>query len=828
MKRAQIRLRLSCCLLIMVETLRWMAPLPSSAAPQQQQDGSPARLPNADESGDGQSSSSKDLKPQDQDDSQVGGNDLGLQFLRNLMKDQEDIWTSPAHLQWGDATWLVPMGEVTGGLLATDRASVRALSNNPSTLNRYRSFSDYGLGAFAGATAGLYVLGKITHDDHKRETGVLTVEAMLDSLAVSSTLEYSLGRDAPYQDQGRERFFMGGDAFPSDHAVLAWSIASVITHEYPGPFTDILAYGAATAITASRVMGKDHSPSDVFVGSAIGWLIGHEVYRKHHDPELGGGGWEDLSGGVEAERNRSRHSMGSPFVPLDNWVYSALDRLAALGYVTSSIEGLKPWTRMECAVLTEEARESLPYDTSAGKEAAALVDRLQREFAYETDRLSGGKNMTANLDSIYTRTVSTSGPDLTDGYHFGQTISYDFGRPFEEGTNLQDGGEFSAAEGAITIDVRAEYQHAPSAPPLPVAARDFIGSVDPAPVPPDTRIAAINRPELLDAYVAVNLDNFELIVGRQSLSWGPGPGGSLIWSDNIAPIGMVRLVNPEPLRLPGILRFLGPTRFDQFMGRLGGHVVVRQPFIYGQKLSFKPLPSLELGFSRTTIIGGTGPNAAPLTPGNFIDSLFGIASVNNSVPGGSSSSMDWTYYIPHVRNYLVFYGELYSRDNLQPLQNPSWMAFRPGIYITHFPKLPKLDLHVEATSTESPGRNGDEGHLNYYDFQYTEGWTNDGFLIGNTVGRMGETYQTWLSYWISPRSNLQFAYKDSHVDPAFVPGGGAWQDYALRHEIDLHSGFYLKSQLQYENISHFPILFKGPQRNVTAIVEAGFMPGRKK
>jgi DNA-binding PadR family transcriptional regulator len=575
-------------------------------------------------------------------------------------------------------------------------------------------------------------------------------------------------------------------------------------------------------------MGKEHFSSDVLVGSAVGWLIGYEVYRKHHDSELGGGGWGDLSGGVEAERNRDRRNMGSPFVPLDSWVYPELDRLVALGYISTSIEGLKPWTRMECARLTEEARESLAEHTSASDEAAGLVAHLQSEFGYEMNLLSGGRNMTANLESIYARTVSISGPDLNDSYHFGQTISYDFGRPFERGVNLQEGGSVSAAAGPITIYVRAEYQHSPTAPALPAAARDFVGSVDSDPVPPGTPIAAINRPELLDAYVAWDWNNLEISIGRQSLSWGPGLGGSLIWSDNVEPVGMVRLVNPEPFKLPGIFRYLGPARTDEFFGRLGGHYVVHQPFIYGQKINFKPIPALELGFSRTTIIGGRGPGAAPLTPGNLFHSLFGVASVNNSVPGGSSSSMDWTFYVPHDRNYLVFYGELYARDNLQPLQNPTRMAFRPGIYLTHFPKVPKLDLHVEAVSTESPGLNGDEGHLNYYDSQYREGWTNDGNLIGNTVGRMGDAYQAWLTYWISPRNSLELTYKNSRVDPAFVPGGGAWQDYGVQNEVHLHSGFYVKSELQYENISRYPILFKGPQANVTAILELGFMPERNK
>ncbi len=125
----------------------------------------------------------------------------------------------------------------------------------------------------------------------------------------------------------------------------------MIAHEYPGPLTDLLAYGAATAIAASRVMGKEHYPSDVVVASAIGWLVGREVYRRHHDPDLGGGGWESLEG--SEEEGSDPKNMGSPFVPLDSWVYPALDRLAALGYVSTSYEGMKPWTRIECAHLVE-------------------------------------------------------------------------------------------------------------------------------------------------------------------------------------------------------------------------------------------------------------------------------------------------------------------------------------------------------------------------------------------------------------------------------------------------------------------------------------------
>jgi hypothetical protein len=119
---------------------------------------------------------------------------------------------------------------------------------------------------------------------------------------------------------------------------------------------------------------------------------------------------------------------------------------------------------MECARLTEEASENLALGMPAESIASPLVSRLQGEFAREIDLLSGGRNFSASLESVYARGVSISGPPLTDGYHFGQTISYDFGRPYERGMNAQFGGSFHAEAGPIAIYIRAEFQHAPSAP----------------------------------------------------------------------------------------------------------------------------------------------------------------------------------------------------------------------------------------------------------------------------------------------------------------------------------------------------------------------------
>ena len=766
------------------------------------------------------------------EDSQDYDTSLGLHLLKRFARDQEQFWTFPGRVRVADADWLMPFALTTAFFIGTDTEFSKHLSNSPSRINKSTTFSNYGIGAMGAMAGGLYLWGKVTRDDHKRETGFLAGEAAINSFAAVYGLKYALGRERPLQNNYRGNFRSGGDSFPSEHAAAAWSIATVVAHEYPGTLTQILVYGMATTVSASRLTAKQHFPSDVLIGSAIGWVSGEVVYRAHHDPELGGSSWLTYSEARSYfEGERPRQNMGTTFVELDSWVYPAFDRLGGLGYIHNAFQGERPWTRMQCALLVEEATDALLRREIAGDGAGALVVRLRHEFSYEMERLDGGRNVTAELESIYTRAESISGPALTDGFHFGQTVSYDFGRPFQRGTNLQDGGSFRAAAGPIAVHVRGEFQHAPGAPAPSEAVRSFIAQRDLVPEPPDVPVNPINQFQLLDAYIGVNVSNWQILAGRQSLSWGPGPGGSLIWSNNSQPIDMVRLVNSESSRLPGFLEHLGPLSVDQFIGRLDGGTFIRHPYIYGSKISLKPFPNFEFGYGRTVTIGGKGGD--PFTAGNFLDSFFGRSSsstVAGSIPGDSHVEIDWTFNVPKVGNYLVLYGEWYSDDDPIPVQAPRRSAYRPGFYIPHFPHVPKLDFHFEAANTQSPligPGTPDTGNLNYWNFKYRDGYTNNAFLIGNVVGRFGQTYQGWLTYWVSPRDTFQVTYKNSSVGTAFVPGGGAWQDYGLKNELYLKSGLYIKSQIQYEHISHFSILFKGPQSNLTATVELGFLHDAK-
>jgi membrane-associated phospholipid phosphatase len=240
----------------------------------------------------GETSSSS--RPADHDtSSQAGGNDSPLSivpsiFLRRLAGDQKDIWTSPIKTRIRDLEWLVPLAALTAGSIKTDTDISSRISTTSSLRRHSNTFANAGVTAFVASAGGFYFIGRWEGNDHARETGILAGEAAIDSLVVDEVIKIATQRERPLDGTGQGRFWHGGSfdsSFPSEHAIAAWSIASVLAYEYPGPLTKVLAYSLATGVSAARVTGKEHFTSDALVGSTLGWLIGRHVYAKHHNPE---------------------------------------------------------------------------------------------------------------------------------------------------------------------------------------------------------------------------------------------------------------------------------------------------------------------------------------------------------------------------------------------------------------------------------------------------------------------------------------------------------------------------------------------------------------
>lgn len=763
-------------------------------------------------------------------------NRLVSPFLKHIVRDQQQFWTAPARIKVQDLKWIAPLAGVTAAFIASD--SWWAKQVPVSHIYTSKTVSDYGTYSLIGLGGASFLLGHMSHNDQLSETGLLAGEAAIDCTAVAYAFEEVTQRQRPYQDHGNGTFFAGGSSFPSEHSAIAWAIASVWAHEYPGWLSQAAAYGLASTITATRVTAKQHFPSDAIIGSVLGWYFGRETYRAHHDPELGGSGWGNFFEQDENETPRDPNYMASPYVELDSWIYPALDRLIALGSVNSGMLGMRPWTRMQCARLLEDAEDNFTDNGAEEGQAGQIYASLTSEFAPEIARLSGAPNAAAQVHEIYTRSMGITGKSLRDSYNFGQTMVNDFGRPYWEGYNNITGIIADAETGPVAFFLRAEYQHAPGIPSYPMSVQTAIGDANLAngtePTPPfPTGIGETNRFQLLDSTASVNINNLQISVGNQSEWLGPGESGSFLMDNNAPPFPMVKIDDVVPRHIPGLSKVLGPARAEFFVGQLSGQhweycaltscrsypgypgivgpSIVPQPLIHGEKVSFQPTPNFEFGMGITAMFGGPG---LPVTFGNFFRTYYVHSNTPANNPGKRISQADLVYRIPHMRDWLTFYLDSLVVDEPSPIGSTR-ANVSPGIYLPKLPGLHHLELRAEGIN-ESRTKEFLPGFVYFDSRRYLNGYTNDGLLLGTPFGRAARGTEEWLTYWLSARNKIQARYRLQAASPAFI-GGGRLVDYSLQSEAMLTRNVSVTGLLQYEQW-RFPVL--SPTRNTDLTVSA--------
>ena len=221
--------------------------------------------------------------PSDQRSSQGSASERQGFLVRNLkrgLQDQKRLYLAPLkpkNLKW-DALFLL----TTGALLATDRQASRQVSKDHVNISH-----DVALVSIAamGTSAGLIWLhGTRADDSHAKETGYLTLESLANTFLIYTPMQLIAGRERPDDGTGNGRFWVRhsvNTSFPAGHPMFTWAMASVIAHEYPKTWVKIVTYGVALSVSGARFTGRNHFPSDIFVGSTLGYLIGTSVFHAH-------------------------------------------------------------------------------------------------------------------------------------------------------------------------------------------------------------------------------------------------------------------------------------------------------------------------------------------------------------------------------------------------------------------------------------------------------------------------------------------------------------------------------------------------------------------
>jgi hypothetical protein len=533
------------------------------------------------------------------------------------------------------------------------------------------------------------------------------------------------------------------------------------------------------------------------------------------------------NGGSQTGRDTTRPEpvcepslMDSPYIPVDNWIYPAVLRLYSLGFIDNVFLGMRPWTRASVSHMLEQAGARID-DADPGPatdEAQGIYETLNEELTGDTQGPCGPHRGTTRLESVYTVARAMSGTPLQDSFHLGQTVVNDYGRPYENGFNNYTGASGYAGAGRFLIYARGEFQGAPSAPgysptlAAELAALDgttyYFNSTVPIPLNelatiPAGPIAAATRGRVIEAYVSGHFLNHEISFGKQDEWLGPGLGGGMAYSNNAENVYSFRIDRIEPLHVPGLSYITGPFRYDFLIGPLTGHAYPINPWVHVEKISFRPTENLEFGFERSVIWGGR--DHEPVNLHTFLKSFFSLSSPAASVklsrddPGARFGAFDFSYRLPFVRKWLTLYSDSEVHDDVSPIDAPRRAAWRPGIYLSHFPGAPKLDMRVEAVSTDPPIATSQHGQFMYYEAIQRQGYTNGGQIFGDWIGREAKGGQGWITYHLSGNEWIQVSARNQKVAKDFVPGGTTLNDIKFQVVKRIGKDFEINGNFAFEH-----------------------------
>ena len=517
-------------------------------------------------------------------------------------------------------------------------------------------------------------------------------------------------------------------------------------------------------------------------------------------------------------------------------------RLYSLGYLDTIFISMRPWTRRSLLHALEQSAPAIQADQNqqAMEIYAKLMDYLQTEVPGPAGTTSTAmtRGTVYGVESLYARAMGITGLSLRDSYHLGQTIVNDYGRPYEPGFNAIAGFSTLNEWGRFSLYVRGEYQHAPSAAGYSYGLSQYLSTIDEIPwsgynIPQATipygPLASVNTFALQEAVLSFHLLGHEISGGKSDAWLGPAEGGAMAWSDNAQDIYSFRINRVEAMHIPYFTWLFGGLRYDFFVGSLKGHTFPNSPWVHSEMFSLRPTDNFEFSFQRTVIWGGEGHE--PVTLHTFLRSFFSLqdtesapATKNSPLdPGARFSDFSFSWRLPWLRHYVTLYTDSEAHDDVSPISAPRRAAYRPGVYLAQFPKIPKLDLRVEASNTDCSTLRCIGGVFQYFEAIQRNGYTNKGFLFGDWVGREAKAGNAALTYHLSANEWVRFEYLHKQIPQDFIASGTTQNQYQFDVVKRLARNLELNAWYQHERWVA-PVYKTGPQHDNVITFQLNFYP----
>jgi Capsule assembly protein Wzi len=342
-------------------------------------------------------------------------------------------------------------------------------------------------------------------------------------------------------------------------------------------------------------------------------------------------------------------------LPLKNWggfslhedaVYDDLERLVTAGLADRTILNTKPISRVEGARIVARAIERIRRDDAGGlntrRDLEPVLDRLIEEFRPELAGLGVKVPDAVAAPGTFSFTPVDRAQAFA-GYASRQLSLID-----EQGGTFQRG-----FNGGLTFESRLQIGDFLTFYVQP----EFLGNLD---------YVALR---LATGYVKLTLFNVELLVGRDSIKWGPAYRNPLLFSNNPQPFDQIKLGTAEPFLLPWIGEWVGPMKLLTFLAQLENSRDHPHAKLAGMRVTGSPTSWLELGISRAVMFDGCCPYlAVSKYPQVFLNPSFGNDPNHPEERTNNLFSIDGDLRFRNLDRYffpsrdLRLYGEFYWDD----------------------------------------------------------------------------------------------------------------------------------------------------------------------
>ena len=408
-------------------------------------------------------------------------------------------------------------------------------------------------------------------------------------------------------------------------------------------------------------------------------------------------------------------------------------RLLANAFGEPLPDGIRPLTGKLCGELLCEFEKRDDFkQVISDRYVRGIYDRLGKRFEYEKKIAKQGKNgkFDYSVKWIDAALVELGGRDRSGKFRI---------------PDYEDPEHPSAVFGGIRLDHGIALED--------IFAFEVAESATGQWMPQNNSETTDGRVFVEKLHATVVYYNVMLDIGRDRLAWGYGRRGDFILSDNAGPYDAIKLGAHHPFKFPWVFKWLGAWHPTIFVSQIrGNRKDFDHPFLFGGRLSWAPLPwpYLEGSVSRTFMVLGEGrPGMSAEDWGNVLigreEHTYGGASDSNGI-----FKVDVRLHFGFLKRWIKIgsFSAWYQHGADSFSRDLSEAYVRGNAFGFEYDQT-RFGIWGEWADTLT-------SNVEWYShYVYTDGYTQEGKIIGRATGAFAQEYT--LGTWLFATPNVQLS-----------------------------------------------------------------------